>query len=91
MGPARRSRNGVGLSVLITLLGVASSIATTWGAYGTRIEKVEDDARTLKEENKQLRNLLSELNTKLAVNQQQNADMIRRLERIEVKIDRDRQ
>jgi hypothetical protein len=86
----RRRGRGLALPIVFSLVSVVASMATTWGAFGTRIEKVEEENRDIKQDQKQLRDLLGELATRAAVNQQQGLDIIRRLERMEFKIDRDR-
>lgn len=82
---------GIAISVVISLLCGAATMASTWGAVSQRVENLEDDARQQAAENKQLRDLLVEANTKLAVLSAQSADLIRRADRIEAKFDRERE
>lgn len=93
----RKPRRGVALNLVISLLGVGASIGVTWGAWGNRIDTVERETEAtqrrleqLVSENKQLRDLVGEVNTKLAVVTSQNMDLKDRLARIESKLDRER-
>jgi hypothetical protein len=74
----------VTLSVVIALVGAASS----WGVQGHRVSSLEKKVDVMEAEHRELYKLVAEVNTKLAVIQQQNAELLRRTGRTEEKVDK---
>jgi outer membrane murein-binding lipoprotein Lpp len=75
------------LAILIGLAGSALTLAVTWGANTQRITNLEETVKELKATNAELRQLVSAQTQQVTELKAFTADAIRRLDRIERKID----
>jgi hypothetical protein len=85
---SRRQKSPVTLSVLISTGGVLMGWGITWGTYSQRLESVETEGRRLEEREDKLETLALTHDRQLSEQRAQFAEILRRLERIEHKLER---
>jgi hypothetical protein len=66
----------LGVTTVVAIVSTCVGMAITWGAYANRLKEVEDKAKYASE-------TVGQQQTTLAVIQTQNAEILRRLDRIE--------
>jgi hypothetical protein len=84
------TRSPFTLSILVSVGGMLLGWGITWGNYSQRLEMVERTERELKDRADKLENLALIHDRQLAEQRVQFAEILRRLERIEGKIERGR-